>query len=263
MEGGAPSTMATTPNFDVGKLRSGIETKDAGAISSLYAPNARLTLVDRREQPTRPFQIAGKAAIREFIDKLCGMDMAHRVDQVVVSDDGNRAAYLERCRFPDGRKMFTTAMLDLSGGRIASQMSLQAWDEPERGGPTTQQAQAAAEHVGHLDFDRSDEVNDFPRGKAEILNLSGGAVGRLTLQPGWRWSRDVKPLVGTEWCEATHFVYHLSGALRFHMANGNEFDSQPGDVTFVPPGHDVRVLGSEPAVVVDWQGARHYGEKRA
>jgi mannose-6-phosphate isomerase-like protein (cupin superfamily) len=261
MAGGTPNTLRSTTRFDVEALRSGIEASDAATISSLYASNARLTLVDRREQPSHPFQIAGKAAIGDFVDEMCGQNMNHRVDQVVVSDDGSRAAYLERCRNPDGTKMITTSMLDLRDGRIAAQISLQCWDKPESGDPTTAQAQAAAEHVGHLNFTRPDELLDFPHGRAEILNLGGGAVGRLTLDPGWRWSRDFKPIVGTEWCHVTHFLYHLSGTVRFHMADGTEFNAKPGDVTLVPAGHDAWVVGSEPAVVVDWQGAAHMSRK--
>lgn len=259
MEGGTPSTMRTKPKFDSDGLRSSIEMRDAAAITSLYASNARLTLVDRREQPSHPFQIAGKVAIGDFIDKLCGQEMKHRVDQVIVSDDGSRAAYLERCRYADGKKMVTTSMLELRDGRIASQVSMQAWDKPESGDSTTAHAQAAAEHVDHLDFNRPDEVIEFSHGRAEILNLHGGAVGRLTLEPGWRWSRDVKPLVGTQWCEVTHFLYHLSGTVRFHMDDGREFNARPGDVTLVPANHDAWVVGNEPVVVVDWQGALHYG----
>lgn len=260
MEGGTPSTMSsTTPKFDVEALRSGIEARDAEALSNLYAQNARLTLVDRREEPSHPFQIAGRLAIADFMDKLCGQNMSHRVDQVVVSDDGTRAAYLERCRYPDGTKVLTTSMIDLRDGMIAAQMSLQSWDKPEYGASTAVQAQAAAEQVEHLDFARPDEVIDFSRGRAEVLNLHGGAVGRLTLEPGWRWSRDVQPIVRTEWCEVTHFLYQSSGTIRFHMADGTEFNAKAGDVTVLPAKHDAWVVGSEPVVLVDWQGAVHYG----
>lgn len=264
MDSGAPETThgGAPKKFDIETLRDGIEAKDAASLIALYAPGARLTLVDGREQPSHPFQIAGKAAIRELIDELCGEGMAHNVEQVVVSEDGSHAAYLERCRLPDGTKMITTSMLDLREEQIVSQVSLQARDKPERGGPTTAHAKAAAEHVGDLDFARAEEVNDFTHGRVEILNLRGGAVGRFTLEPRWRWSRDVKPLVRTEWCEKTHFLYHLSGTLHFRMADGTECSSKPGDATLVPPRHDAWVAGNEPVIVVDWRGAAHYGEKR-
>ena len=45
----------------------------------------------------------------------------------------------------------------------------------------------------HKSFVRPEEVREFPNGRAEILKVGGGEVGRLVFQPGWRWSKDVKP----------------------------------------------------------------------
>jgi hypothetical protein len=111
------------------------------------------------------------------------------------------------------------------------------------------------------DFAEPDEVRTFDGGRAEILNTDEGAIGRLVFQPGWRWSTDVKPIAGTELCEAPHFQYHLSGTLRIRMEDGTEFDATPGQVTYLPSGHDAWVVGDEPVVVVDWYGASHYAER--
>jgi hypothetical protein len=40
----------------------------------------------------------------------------------------------------------------------------------------------------------ADEVRTFEKGKLELVNIGGGQVGRLTLEPGWRWSLHVKPI---------------------------------------------------------------------
>ncbi|MEU8687651.1 nuclear transport factor 2 family protein [Streptomyces sp. NPDC048665] len=245
--------------FDIETLRRGIEDRDASALRGLYAEDARVTMVDHRDQPSHPHEIAGTAAIGEFLEDVCSRDMEHRLGQVVVSADGSHAAYLEQCRYPDGTKVLSTSMLDLRHGRITTQTSLQAWDE-ETQGAERQEATAPA-RPEHLDFSAPDEVRTFPNGRAEIINVGGGAVGRLVLEPGWRWSKDVKPLAGTEWCEAPHFQYHLSGTIRIRMADGTEFDAKPGDLTVLPSGHDAWVVSDEPVVVVDWQGAVHYGEK--
>ena len=110
------------------------------------------------------------------------------------------------------------------------------------------------------DFRAPDEVRTFEKGRMEIVNIGGGAVGRLTLQPGWRWSTHVKPLVGTKWCEAPHFQYHIAGRLHIRRADGTEFEAGPGDVTRLPAGHDAWVVGDEPVVVVDWAGATSYAK---
>lgn len=107
-------------------------------------------------------------------------------------------------------------------------------------------------------FETPDETRTFDHGAMQLLRIGGGEVGRLVLQPGWRWSNDVKPIAGTELCEAPHFQYHVAGTLRIRMADGTEFDAVPGDVTSLPSGHDAWVMGDEDVVVVDWFGASGY-----
>jgi quercetin dioxygenase-like cupin family protein len=109
-------------------------------------------------------------------------------------------------------------------------------------------------------FMSPDETRTFERGQLDLLEIGGGQVGRLTLQPGWRWSEHVKPLAKTDFCEAPHFQYHVSGTLRVRMTDGTEFDAVPGDVTALPSGHDAWVVGDEPAVIVDWFGASNYAK---
>ena len=110
----------------------------------------------------------------------------------------------------------------------------------------------------HKSFQAPDEIREFPRGRAEILNVGGGQVGRLVFQPGWRWSADVKPIAGTASCEAPHFQYHVSGRLAIRMDDGSEMTAGPGDVTALPCGHDAWVVGDEPVVTIDWFGAGNY-----
>ena len=47
-------------------------------------------------------------------------------------------------------------------------------------------------------LDTPDETRTFERGALQLVRISGGEIGRLTLQPGWRWSQHVKPLAGTD-----------------------------------------------------------------
>ncbi len=107
-------------------------------------------------------------------------------------------------------------------------------------------------------FEHPDETRTFEKGSLDLVDVAGAQIGRLVLEPGWRWSDHVKPLAGTEWCEAPHFQYHVSGTLRIQMADGTELDAVAGDVTALPSGHDAWVVGDEPAVVIDWWGATDY-----
>jgi hypothetical protein len=113
----------------------------------------------------------------------------------------------------------------------------------------------------HQSFGQPVEVREFPHGRAEIVKLGDVEIGRLVLEPGWRWSNDVKPIAGTDLCQAPHMQYHVSGRIHVVMADGTEFEAGPGDVTSLPEGHDAWVVGEEPVVVVDWYGASNYARK--
>ena len=105
-----------------------------------------------------------------------------------------------------------------------------------------------------------DETRRFEHGQMEVVKVAGGTVGRATFQPGWKWSEHVRPIAGTDLCQAPHFLYQISGRMRVVMADGHEFESAPGDVAVIPPGHDAWVVGDEAVVVIDWGGAANYAK---
>ncbi|MBS3920163.1 MAG: cupin domain-containing protein [Deltaproteobacteria bacterium] len=106
-----------------------------------------------------------------------------------------------------------------------------------------------------------EEVRTFDKGKLELINIGGAAIGRATFQPGWKWSESVKPLSKTGSCEAPHFQYHVSGTLRIKMDDGKEIECKAGDVSLLPTGHDAWVVGNDPVVVVDFQGMVDYAKE--
>jgi hypothetical protein len=112
--------------------------------------------------------------------------------------------------------------------------------------------------LAHRSFNSPDETREFHLGEAKILSIDDAQIGLLVFQPGWRWSNDVKPIAGTQSCEAPHFQYHISGQLAIRMDDGTEFVAGPGDLTSLPSGHDAWVVGDQPVVVVDWYGASNY-----
>jgi mannose-6-phosphate isomerase-like protein (cupin superfamily) len=107
-----------------------------------------------------------------------------------------------------------------------------------------------------------DEKRAFDNGKVETVSLCGVTFGRATLQPGWTWSTCVKPLVKTKSCEVSHLQYHVSGRLHVVMDDGSQAEFGPGEVSFLPPGHDARVVGNEPVVVIDISGMEDYAKKK-
>lgn len=113
----------------------------------------------------------------------------------------------------------------------------------------------------HKMFTKPDEIREFPLGRAEIVKLADGEIGRLVFQPGWRWSEHVKPIANTHSCEAPHYQYHVAGKLAIKMDDGTELIAGPGDITSLPSGHDAWVVGDEPVIVVDWFGASNYAKR--
>jgi mannose-6-phosphate isomerase-like protein (cupin superfamily) len=105
---------------------------------------------------------------------------------------------------------------------------------------------------------RSGQLHEYPRTRVQLVEIEGDTFARMELQPGWRWSTDIKPQVGTQSCEASHKGYVLSGRLGVRMDDGTEIELKPGDFAIIPPGHDAWVIGDEPYVAVDFGGIASY-----
>ena len=108
-------------------LRRAIETRDGATLAGFYTDDAVLRIVDQMNPPSRPSEIKGRDAIAAYYDDVCGRTMTHRVDTAVA--DGDRLAFTQTCTYPDGKRVYCAATLELVGGRIARQTAIQAWDE--------------------------------------------------------------------------------------------------------------------------------------
>lgn len=98
-------------------------------------------------------------------------------------------------------------------------------------------------------------------GQLQLVNTDGGAVGRATFQPGWRWSTHVKPIARTDSCQAAHVGYFISGRMKVVMDDGTADEFGPGDLMICPAGHDAWIVGNEPCVVIDWAGFAEYAKR--
>ena len=110
------------------------------------------------------------------------------------------------------------------------------------------------------DFSAPDETRTPDKTTVELVNIGGGQIGRYTFQPGWTWSECIKPVVGTDSCQTEHVGYVVSGSLHVTHEDGSEGDVKAGDVYRISPGHDAFVVGDEPAVFVEFQGAASYAK---
>lgn len=110
-------------------------------------------------------------------------------------------------------------------------------------------------------FDAPDETRRFADGKSDVLRIGELTLSRTVFEPGWRWSKSVKPIVGGESCQVRHIGYLISGHLHSVMDDGTEADAVAGDVVLIPPGHDGWTVGDEPAILLQIVGAAEYAKK--
>jgi EutQ-like cupin domain len=97
-----------------------------------------------------------------------------------------------------------------------------------------------------------EDKRSFEHGEVLMVHVGGCTIGRAVLNPGWRWSTDVKPLAGTSSCELAHTAYVISGRMRVRMNDGTEAELAAGDAHYVSPGHDAWIVGDQPCVVIDF-----------
>ena len=108
-------------------------------------------------------------------------------------------------------------------------------------------------------FENPDEVTIFEKGKFETVTLGGLTIGRATYQPGWKWSEDVGPDVGQDFCTVEHVGMVVSGTATAAFADGNVTELKSGDLFYVSPDpHDSWVVGDEPYVSLHFLGAKSY-----
>jgi len=84
--------------------------------------------------------------------------------------------------------------------------------------------------------------------KVEVVTVGGLEFQQVTVQPGWKWTTDLAPIMKTDSCQKDHLMYVISGEFYAKMDDGKEEKFVAGDVVSVPPGHDGWNDGSEPAV---------------
>ena len=109
-------------------------------------------------------------------------------------------------------------------------------------------------------FQNPDETRTPPKTRVEVVRLGSQVAARFTFQPGWRWSEAIKPVAGTDSCQARHVGAIVSGRLHVTHSDGSEGDAGPGDAYVIEPGHDAWVVGEEPVVAFEFESAETYAK---
>ena len=102
-------------------------------------------------------------------------------------------------------------------------------------------------------FDKPDqEFKQFDNADMYHVNVGGQRLVQIKLQPGWKWSECIKPIIKTESCQAKHIGIVQSGKIKLTHEDGSELEVEPGDAYIFEPGHDAWVLGDKPFVSLEF-----------
>ena len=110
--------------------------------------------------------------------------------------------------------------------------------------------------------DAPDETRTPSKTRVEVVRLEGFTIGRLNLEPGWRWSECIKPVAGTETCQVSHVGYAAAGRLTVRLPDGTEQAISAGQSYTIPPGHDAWVEGDETFVGIEVLSAEQFAKSQ-
>jgi hypothetical protein len=128
--------------------------------------------------------------------------------------------------------------------------------------PVSQTKEAQMAGVEIRDFGSPDETRTPEKTKMEVVRMGGASAARLRLEPGWRWSECIKPIVGGERCQVRHLGLLQSGTMHVVHDDGTEQEVGPGQAYVIEPGHDAWVVGDEPVLGFEFesQAAEEYAK---
>ncbi len=88
--------------------------------------------------------------------------------------------------------------------------------------------------------------------RVDVVQTGQARVKRVVYPPGFRWSVNLKPLIGTPLCLHAHVGFLASGQLTIQYADGALEEFVAPQVVAIPPGHDGWVVGQEPAILIEF-----------
>jgi hypothetical protein len=86
----------------------------------------------------------------------------------------------------------------------------------------------------------------------EVGRAGAARVKRMIYPPGFRWSVDMKPVVGTDLCMHAHVGFLARGRLHVEYADGCRLEAKAPQIIAIDPGHDGWVVGNEPVVLIEF-----------
>ena len=90
----------------------------------------------------------------------------------------------------------------------------------------------------------------------EVGRAGAARVKRMVYPVGFRWSVDMKPVVGTELCMHAHVGFLVHGEIHIEYPDGCVIEHRAPQIVAIEPGHDGWVVGKEPVVMIEFDFER-------
>ena len=87
--------------------------------------------------------------------------------------------------------------------------------------------------------------------RVEVGQAGAARVKRMIYPAGFRWSKAMKPIVGTDRCMHAHVGFLARGEIHIEYADGCVVEFKAPQVVAIDPGHDGWVVGKEPVVLIE------------
>ncbi|RSK32436.1 cupin domain-containing protein [Hymenobacter metallilatus] len=88
--------------------------------------------------------------------------------------------------------------------------------------------------------------------QVDVVRTGNSRVKRVVYPAGFQWSRNMKPVIGTELCQHAHVGFLAAGRLGIEYADGTREEYVAPQVVAIAPGHDGWVIGEEPAILIEF-----------
>ena len=96
------------------------------------------------------------------------------------------------------------------------------------------------------------DLREIGHVRLEVGRAGAARVKRMVYPPGFRWSVDMKPIVGTALCMHAHVGFLASGEIHIEYADGCVVEHRAPQIVAIDPGHDGWVVGREPVVLIEF-----------
>jgi hypothetical protein len=88
--------------------------------------------------------------------------------------------------------------------------------------------------------------------KLEVGRVGSARVKRMIYPPGFRWSKDMKSIVGTDFCMHAHAGFLARGEIHIEYSDGCIVEFKAPQIVAIEPEHDGWVVGKEPVILIEF-----------